>query len=136
MTILYDGDCGFCKVALAVLLRWDRARRLTPAPIQSDCGERLLADMTPEQRLSSWHLIDHDRTIHSGGAGIAFVFAELPGGAPLARLAARFPRATARAYEWVAHHRGLLGRPLGDRSRSWAARVLSERTAAAGPHEG
>jgi len=127
MVVLYDGDCGFCKVMLAVLLRWDRAHRLGAVPIQSTPGERLLGDLPSGDRLKSWHLIDPAGALHSGGAAIPVVLATLPRGVPLARLASRFPRATARAYEWVADHRVLLGRLFGVRSRSWAKRVIAER---------
>src|ERR1700676_509188 len=116
-TVLYDADCGFCKVVLAALLRWDRDRRLTPAAIQGDRGRQLLSDVERGERLRSWHLIDGAGSVRSGGAGIPAVFALLPGGAPIAAVAACFPRATSRAYDWVADHRALLARPLGPRSR-------------------
>lgn len=126
MVVLYDGDCGFCKVMLAVLLRWDRAHHLSAVPIQSTLGEQLLQDMPARDRLESWHLIDNVRALHSGGAAIPVVFATLPRGGLLARVASRFPRTTSRTYEWVAGHRALLGRLLGTRSRAWAARVIAE----------
>ena len=40
LIVLYDGECGFCKVMLAVLLSWDKAKRLRPVPIQSERGAR------------------------------------------------------------------------------------------------
>ena len=33
-TVLYDGDCGFCKWSLAKLLAWDRRGALRPLPLQ------------------------------------------------------------------------------------------------------
>jgi predicted DCC family thiol-disulfide oxidoreductase YuxK len=126
LIVLYDGDCGFCRVVLALLLRWDRAKRVRPIPIQSALGEELLTGVDREDRLSSWHLIDACVVRHSGGAGITVIFDAMPGGALIARLAARFPRATSRTYDWVASHRVLLGRPLGARSRAWAARVIAD----------
>ena len=125
--VLYDGDCGFCEVMLALVLKWDRPRRLAPVPIQSARGERLLSDMPSEDRLKSWHLIDGDRAIHSGAAAIPLIFAGLPWGAPVAHLASRYPRGTLRAYGWVAGHRALLGRSLRSQPRAWAARVIAER---------
>jgi predicted DCC family thiol-disulfide oxidoreductase YuxK len=127
VVVLYDGDCGFCKVMLAVLLRWDRAHRLDPVPIQSALAERLLPDMSSRDRLKSWHLIDGARVVHSGGTAIPVILAGLPRSALLASLASRFPRTTSRTYEWVAAHRVLLGRLLRARSRTWAARVIAER---------
>jgi predicted DCC family thiol-disulfide oxidoreductase YuxK len=127
LIVLYDGDCGFCKVMLAVLLRWDRANRLGPVPIQSARGAELLFEMAPVDRLRSWHLLDGAGAVHSGGAAIPVVLAVLPRGAPLAAVASRFPGTAARAYEWVAAHRVLLGRLLKARPRAWASRVIAER---------
>jgi predicted DCC family thiol-disulfide oxidoreductase YuxK len=127
LIVLYDGDCGFCKVMLAILLSCDRARRLTPVAIQSSGGEELLPEMAAKDRLASWHLIDGSGVVHSAGAGLPVLFAALPGGAGIARLASQFPNATSLLYEWVAAHRALLGRPLNARVRAWATRVIAER---------
>ena len=40
LIVLYDGECGFCKVTLAMLLTWDRAKRLSP------CRSRAPAERT------------------------------------------------------------------------------------------
>ena len=45
------GECGFCKVTLAMLLTWDRAKRLDPVSIQSARGEDLLSDTAHQDRL-------------------------------------------------------------------------------------
>jgi predicted DCC family thiol-disulfide oxidoreductase YuxK len=127
LVVLYDGDCGFCAVVLAVMLTWDRAHRLGASTIQSARGEELLllTELARRDRLRSWHLIDAGGTRYSGGAGIPVVCAALPWGTPIARIASRYPRTTARTYEWVADHRALLGRLLPARSRAWAARVIA-----------
>jgi predicted DCC family thiol-disulfide oxidoreductase YuxK len=127
LIVLYDSDCGFCGVILAMLLTWDRANRLDPISIQSARGEELLIDLARQDRLESWHLIDAQGTLYSGGAGIPVIFDALPWGAPIARIASQFPRTTSRAYEWVAGHRVLLGRSLKAQPRAWAARVITER---------
>lgn len=127
LIVLYDSDCGFCEVILAMLLTWDRANRVRPVSIQSTRGEDLLSDMAREDRLKSWHLVDDARVVRSGGAAIPTIFAALPWGALIARVALQFPRTTSRAYEWIAGHRVLLGRPLGARPRAWATRVIAER---------
>jgi len=128
LIVLYDSDCGFCKVMLAVLLSWDRGRRLTPLPIQSSSGEELLSGMSPSDRLASWHLIDGAGEVRSAGAGLPVIFAALPAGSAIARLASRFPSTTSLLYEWVAAHRGVLARPLSARARAWASGVIAERT--------
>ena len=38
--ILYDPDCGFCRVSLAVVLRWDRHGRLRPVALGSEEAPR------------------------------------------------------------------------------------------------
>lgn len=73
--------------------------------------------MTAARRRGTWHLVDADGgRVVSGGAAIPPVLDLLPGGRPLAATAARFPRLTDRAYRWVADHRRMLGRLLGQRA--------------------
>jgi predicted DCC family thiol-disulfide oxidoreductase YuxK len=127
LVVLYDDDCGFCEVMLAMLLTWDQANRVRPIPIQSAHGEELLTEMGREDRLKSWHLLDAGGMLHSGGTGIPVIFAALPGGTPIAGVLSRFPTATSRTYDWVASHRVLLGRGLRARPRAWAAQVIADR---------
>ena len=110
--ILYDRDCGFCKWSLDKVLRWDRAGRLSPVSIQSDEGEHLLSGISREAMLDSWHLVEPDGTVTSAGAAAVPLARLLPGGRPIAFMLGRFPRATERAYRWVAGHRGALARVL------------------------
>ena len=112
MIVLYDEDCGFCRWTLGVLLAWDRRRRLRPVPIQSAEGERLLAEMAPEKRLESWHLVTPDGRVRSAGEAFPPLFRALAGGAPLAWLCERLPRATGRAYFALTGRRSLFGRWL------------------------
>jgi predicted DCC family thiol-disulfide oxidoreductase YuxK len=110
--IVYDPDCGFCRVCVAVVLRWDRGRRLRPVP-----GEDL----------DSWQLVLPDGTVVSAGAAFSPLLRLLPGGAPFALIADRFPRAAERAYRFVADHRTAFGRPLPASAKRWADRVISDR---------
>jgi predicted DCC family thiol-disulfide oxidoreductase YuxK len=114
--VLYDEDCGFCRWSLDRLLRWDRSGRLRAAPIQSEEGDRLLADLSERGRLASWHLVAPDGHRYSGGAAIAPTARLLPAGAPVASLADAFPRSTDRLYRWVARNRDSLGRRLGEQA--------------------
>ena len=135
-TVIYDADCGFCKFSLALLLSWDRrdatvARAspapgaLRPSPLGTAEADRLLADLTPEQRNASWHLVDDSGRRNSAGAALAPALALLPGGRVPAALVARIPHLTERGYRWVADHRGLLGRFVPARARRWADRVIA-----------
>jgi predicted DCC family thiol-disulfide oxidoreductase YuxK len=123
--ILYDPDCGFCKMCVALLLRWDRHGRLRPLALGSEEADSLLDSVPEEEWMASWHLVTVDGQIHSAGRAFPELFRLLPGGTPLARLSARFPRAADRGYRWVAEHRSLLGRPLPEAVRRWADRVIS-----------
>ncbi len=111
--ILYDADCGFCKWSLDKVLLWDRRGRLRPVAIQSPEGQELLADLPPDGRLDSWHLVEPGGRVLSGGAAAAPLARLLPAGRALAFLFTLFPRATDRAYRWVADHRDRLARLVG-----------------------
>jgi predicted DCC family thiol-disulfide oxidoreductase YuxK len=106
--VVYDVDCGFCKWLLSGLLRWDRALRLRPIALQRPEVEDLLADLTPEERMASWHLISPAGCRRSGGAAVPSLLRLLPGGRVLAGAFARFPGLTDRGYRWVAEHRSQL----------------------------
>jgi predicted DCC family thiol-disulfide oxidoreductase YuxK len=141
-TVIYDADCGFCKWCLALLLRADRLR---PLPLGTDEADRLLSDLSPEERNASWHVVldDAERTTgaasapgparFSAGAAVAPALFLLPGGHIPAALFARFPRLTERGYRWVAGHRTLLGRFVPARARRWADRVIAAHGVAARP---
>jgi predicted DCC family thiol-disulfide oxidoreductase YuxK len=127
LVVFYDANCGLCAWGIAWLLRWDRARALRPVPIEGEQGARLLADMTAERRLASWHVLDEHGRRTSGGAALAPVLARLPAGAPLAALVRKLPHATEAAYAWVARHRSTLGRPISERARRRARAVIAAR---------
>lgn len=123
--ILYDDDCGFCKWMVQWFLMWDRKDVLRTLPIQE--SGPLLADMDPDERLESWHLVLPDGARSSGGAAFPPLLRMLPGGAPLAGLVARIPGITDRSYRWVARNRSTLSKPI---RRSWkqnAARRVRAR---------
>ena len=110
--LIYDAACGFCRWSVAKILRWDRRGLLRAVPFQDPEGDALLGDMDPERKVSSWHLVTEGR-LYSAGEAVPPLAELLPAGKPIALLAGRFPRATERAYEWVADHRDQLGRRLG-----------------------
>jgi predicted DCC family thiol-disulfide oxidoreductase YuxK len=124
--LLYDRDCGFCRWSLAWVLRVDRNRRLSPVALGSPEAEELLADLTPEEGMRSWHLIAPDGRRWSAGYAAPPLLRLLPGGRlPAAALAAA-PDFTDRAYRWVADHRSTLSRLVSERGK----RRADERIAA------
>jgi predicted DCC family thiol-disulfide oxidoreductase YuxK len=124
-TVIYDADCGFCKFSLALLLAWDRRGALEILALESPEADRLLADLTPEQRNSSWHLVDESGRRNSAGAALAPFLTLLPGGRVPAALVARVPHVIERGYRWVVDHRGRLGRLVPNAARRWADRVIA-----------
>lgn len=122
--VLYDGDCGFCKWLLSLLLRRDRAARLKPVALQSAEADELLSDLTPAERMASWHLIAPGGERQSGGAAIAPLLRLLPAGTLPAAVFARFPRVTDRGYRWVAEHRTQLSKFVPARAKQRASRIL------------
>ena len=109
-TVLYDDDCGFCRASLALLLAWDRNGRLRPVPLQSEEAERLLPGLGEDERMASMHAAPADGPPASGGAALPVLLREVPGGAPLAAVAARFPRAAELGYGAVAGNRSTLSK--------------------------
>jgi predicted DCC family thiol-disulfide oxidoreductase YuxK len=107
--ILFDSRCGFCRRSVARFLTWDRHRRLRPVALQDPEADALLGGMDQEQKMASWHLVAADGSVYSAGAAFPPLLRLLPGGRPLAALAAAFPGLTERGYRWVARTHGPLG---------------------------
>jgi predicted DCC family thiol-disulfide oxidoreductase YuxK len=112
--LYYDRDCGFCRWALAWVLRWDRRRRLLPVPIEDPSD------------LDSWHF-ERDGRRWSGGRAFAPLLEELPGGGLLAPLARRLEWLLVPGYRWVADHRSALSKLVPWRSRARADALVHER---------
>lgn len=114
--VLYDDDCGFCKLSIRGLLKLDRDERLRPVSIQSEEGQRLLTEVPEGARLQSAHLITPGGKVLSGGAAASTLARLLPGGTIPARAFDRWPSQTETFYRWVARNRSRFGR-AGLRSR-------------------
>jgi predicted DCC family thiol-disulfide oxidoreductase YuxK len=131
--VLYDAECGFCKWALARLLRRDRASRLRPLALQSSAADALLAGLTLEERMASWHLVSPGGVRSSAGQALAPALRLLPGGRIPAAVISRLPAPTERAYRWVADHRSELSRWVPAASRRRASEYVRARERAQWP---
>jgi predicted DCC family thiol-disulfide oxidoreductase YuxK len=125
--VLYDADCRVCVWLLAGLLRRDRGGRLRSLALQHPDADDLLADLTPAERLASWHLISTDGTRHSGGAALSPLLAMLPRGRVPSAVLERVPRLTDRGYRWIAEHRTQLAKLVPARAKRRAAQRVLER---------
>jgi predicted DCC family thiol-disulfide oxidoreductase YuxK len=123
-TVFYDADCGFCVWCVAKVMRWDRSGELRYLPLQDPASATLGEHVPADRVMDSWHLVTPGGRVHSAGRALPELLRRLPGGRPLAALAARFPRAADRAYFAVADRRSAIGRliPAGARRRA-SARV-------------
>ncbi len=120
-SLLYDADCGFCRVCVAVLLVKDRHHRMRTVALQGPRAAPLLPGLDGAARMASWHLVAPDGRAWSAGAALAPALRLLPGGTPAARLAERFPRVVDHVYWFAVRHRGRLGRAIPERVETWAS---------------
>ncbi len=126
-TVLYDANCGLCMWLLALLLRRDRARRLRPVALQRAEADELLADLAPDRRMESWHLISPAGERVSAGAATAPQLQLLPGGRVPATALARMPSLTERGYRWVADHRSALSKLVPEGAKRRACTLVRGR---------
>ena len=130
--VLYDADCGFCRWSLARLLALDRRRRLRPMALQTEEADALLADLEPDERGASWHLVSPDGRRWSAGAAAPPLLRLLPGGRGPAAILARAPGATERTYRWVADHRSTFSKLIPDRAKQRADGRIAQAAIRAG----
>jgi predicted DCC family thiol-disulfide oxidoreductase YuxK len=130
--VIYDADCGFCRWSLGRLIAWDRHGRLRPLALGMPEADKLLYDLSPEQREDSWHLVSPDRRRESAGAAAPALLRLLPGGRLPASLLAAFPRTTERAYRWVADHRSTLSKLIPEGAKRRADERVAQAAASAG----
>lgn len=109
--VLYDADCGFCTwVVDRIAARVERGA-IEIVPLQGPRADELLAGRVGErEKWESWHLVEPDGTLYSGGDAVPRVLRYVKGGRAIGRAAARFPRATAGAYRFTARNRDRFGR--------------------------
>ena len=130
-TVLYDADCGLCTWLLSGLLRWDRATRLRPVALQRPEADDLLRELTPAERMASWHLISPAGDRRSGGAAVPPLVRLLPAGRLPAAGLARLPRLTDRGYRWVAEHRSQLSKRVPSSIKQRATERVHKRETSA-----
>lgn len=128
-TLIYDGECGFCRTSADLVRRWDRAHRLTLLPFQDQA--RVAAFGIPLPALAAaMHLVLPDGRVFAGAdaapeilrllsgkqwLGWAF---QLPGALPVAR----------RVYAWIARRRRCLVRGYAVDERGAGLLALSHPT--------
>lgn len=106
-TLIYDGECGFCRGWIGALRRWDRAARVRTVPLQHTAAWEGVPGLALPSLEEAVHLVAPDGRVYVGAAAARPLLALLPGGcclaAPLALPGAQ--RLVGAAYRWVARHR-------------------------------
>lgn len=110
-TLLYDGQCAFCRRWVARLKRWDRGALVRCVPWQEEAAWRDRPDLSRGALAAAAHLVAPDGRVYAGAAAARPLLGLLPGGRWLAGPLALplMPRAAAMVYAWVARHRHQLG---------------------------
>jgi predicted DCC family thiol-disulfide oxidoreductase YuxK len=109
LTVLYDEGCGFCTPIAALV---GRSPTIEPVAIGSPRGSILLRDLTASERYASMHVVDDAGRRRSGGAALAPLLRELPGGSLPAAACDAFPGLAEAAYQLVARNRGTVSKLL------------------------
>ena len=110
-TLLYDGECGFCRETVSIVSHWDRHGRVALIPFQDQA--RVAAFHIPLPALAAaMHLVLPDGRVFAGADAVAELLRLLPGRRWLAwpfALPGVLPVAR-RAYAWIARRRHCLVR--------------------------
>ncbi len=110
-TLIYDGECGFCRAAVDRVRRWDRERRLATIPLQD--AARVAAFGIPLAALAAaMHLVLPDGRVFAGADAAPELLRLLPGKRWLAWVwrVPGVPALARRVYAWIAARRRCLVR--------------------------
>ena len=110
-TLIYDGDCDFCRRCVRLLARWDTHRRVRTAPFQ-DAGALAGLPTIPRAALeAAMQLVTPSGGVLGGARAAPSILRLLPGGRPLAALLhlPGVPALAGRVYAAVARNRHRLG---------------------------
>lgn len=121
MFLLYDSDCGFCRWSAVQAVK--RAPSLLPLAIQSDEGQRMLAQIPQAERLASAHTVGFGG-VHSGSDAIIDVLGAMPRAGLIYKLARAVPTATGLLYRAVVCNRGMLGKLVPAKTKARADTYL------------
>ena len=115
-TLIYDGECGLCSEAVALLQRWDREHVLRFVPFQDGAAVARFGIALPALA-AAMHLVLPDGRVFAGADAAPELLRLLPGKrwlAPLFRVPGVLPLAR-RVYAWIAARRRCLVRGVPSR---------------------
>ncbi len=109
-TLIYDGNCGFCRRWVGRVRGVDRGNAVRYLPLQDAEAPALSGRRVAELR-QAVHLVRPDGVVFAGAAAVRELLAALPG----SRLPYRvlglpwLMRVSARIYAWIARRYGPVG---------------------------
>jgi len=115
-TLIYDGECGMCSDAVALLRRWDREHVLRFVPFQDEAAVARFGIALPALA-AAMHLVLPDGRVLAGADAVPELLRLLPGKRWLAvwfRVPGALPVAR-RVYAWIAARRRCLVRGVPPR---------------------
>ena len=115
-TLIYDGECGVCQQAVALLKRWDREQVLRFVPFQDQRRVAGFGIALPALA-AAMHLILPDGRVYAGADAVPELLRLFPGKrwlAPAFKLPGVLPVAR-RMYAWIAMRRRCLVRGMEGR---------------------
>ena len=86
LTMLLDGDCGFCRRSGAWVARWDRAGRVEQLPLQDRSVPARFPQLDRDALAAALHVVDTHGRSWRGAAACRQVVRVLPGGVLVAWL--------------------------------------------------
>lgn len=119
-TLIYDGNCGFCRPWVERVRRWDRHGRLATLAYQSPELATRFPQVSRADCVQRIHLVEPTGEVHRGAAAGREVLRRLPAGW-LWTFPFRLPGAPAlaeRLYVWITYRWGPLKRPAASARRS------------------
>jgi predicted DCC family thiol-disulfide oxidoreductase YuxK len=106
-TVIYDGQCRFCRGQIATLRRLDLGGRLAFVSLHDPIVGRDFPELAPDDLHARMYIVDTRGRAHGGADAVRYLSRRLPLLWPLA-LPLHVPGSLPlwqRIYAWVARHR-------------------------------
>lgn len=110
--VIFDGFCRFCTAQIRLLHTLDCFGRLAFLSLHDERSDRLLPDMSFDEKMQAMVVLDQERRCHRGAAAIRYLSRRLPllwTAAPLLHIPFSLPL-WERLYGMVARSRYRFGR--------------------------
>jgi predicted DCC family thiol-disulfide oxidoreductase YuxK len=110
-TLIYDGECAFCRWCVGLVARWDAHARVRPVAFQDRAALDGLPPIPQSALEAAMHLVSPSGEVRAGAAAMPAVLRLLPAVAPMALLfrVPGVPGLAAWTYAAVARNRHRLG---------------------------